>query len=56
MDQGDGSCAELMFRELIDARTPVEMLSTINHLIQDQEDRSWDQLVQADSKLLDDRQ
>ncbi len=50
VEQGNGSCAESMFRELINARTPVEMLSAINDLIQDQEDDSGDQLVQADAR------
>ncbi len=52
MEQGDasGSSAESMFRELIDARTPVEILSAINDLIQDQEDCSGDRLVQADAR------
>ncbi len=50
VEQGDGSCAESMFRELIDDRTPVEMLSAINDLIQDQEDGSGDQYVQADAR------
>ncbi len=36
-----------MFRELIDARTSVEILSAIIDLIQDQEDVSGDQLVQV---------
>jgi hypothetical protein len=50
VEQRDGSCAESMFRELIDVRTPVEILSAINDLIQDQEEVSRDQPVQADAR------
>jgi hypothetical protein len=51
VEQGDGSCAESTFRDLIDAKTPlaVEILSAINDLIQDQEDCSGE-LVQADAR------
>ncbi len=50
VEQRDGSCAGTMFRESIDARTPVEILSAIHDLIQDQEEFSGDQPVQVDAR------
>jgi hypothetical protein len=50
--QRDGSCAEPMFRALLDARTPVEILSAIIDFMPDQEDDSGGHFVQEDAREL----